>query len=185
MKEVIGNVFDFISDVETNAICITTNAMLRKNGNGIMGLGIALECRNRYPETEKYLGQMLKSRGNKLSVIGMTDHNGLFVKPYLDNYRQDLVVIFSFPTKYNWRDKSDLKLIEESCRYLVWYADGIKTVDLKGKKHGLDKIVLPVPGCNNGGLSYENEVRPLISSILDDRFVVCKRSENEESAPDV
>lgn len=179
MKEVIGNVFDFITDIETNAICITTNGMLRANGNGIMGAGIALECRNRYPETEKYLGKMLTSRGNQLSIIGMTDHNGLFVKPYLDNYRQDLVIIFSFPTKYHWRNKSDLKLIEGSCRYLVRYADGIKTIPLAGKMHKLDKIVLPVPGCNNGGLSYEDEVRPLISSILDDRFVVCRRNEND------
>lgn len=59
------------------------------------------------------------------------------------------------------------------------YVNGVKTIPLAGKMHNLDKIVLPVPGCNNGGLSYENEVRPLISSILDDRFVVCRRNEND------
>ena len=38
-------------------------------------------------------------------------------------------------------------------------------------EHGFDTVVLPRPGCGNGGLRWQ-DVRPLLGLSLDDRFIV-------------
>ena len=74
--------------------------------------------------------------------------------------------VISFPTKHHWRAKSDLKLIENSAEKLLNFA-----------KIGLvwKHIWLPVVGCGLGGLDWDTQVKPLLSSILDDRFTVVFR----------
>lgn len=68
--------------------------------------------------------------------------------------------IASFPTKHHWKDPSDINLILRSCRELVCF----------GKKY--DYILLPPPGCTNGGLNWE-EIKPLVEGILHyDKFIV-------------
>lgn len=66
--------------------------------------------------------------------------------------------IVSFPTKNKWRDKSCLVLIEDSLKSLS-LLDGV--------------IVIPRPGCSNGGLDWETCVKPLCEKYLvDDRFII-------------
>lgn len=55
-----------------------------------------------------------------------------------------------------------LPLIVDGCRALVAMADAL----------GLSRVYLPMPGCTNGRLSYEGQVRQAIAAILDDRFIV-------------
>ena len=74
----------------------------------------------------------------------------------------DLVI---FPVKNHWRDKADPGLILRSATQLAWLAEEI------GYKDRWKRVVMPRPGCENGGLAWEN-VRPLIENRLDDRFVV-------------
>jgi len=52
-------------------------------------------------------------------------------------------------------------LIRQSARQLVEMAD----------KFGWGSVVLPRPGCGNGGLDWD-DVRPILEAILDDRFTV-------------
>ena len=66
--------------------------------------------------------------------------------------------VFSFPTKYKWWDKSDLNLIIQSCKQLM-------------KLCNTSDILLPRPGCNNGGLDW-NIVKLAIEPYLDDRVVI-------------
>ena len=68
------------------------------------------------------------------------------------------------PTKNDWRDKSDLSLIERSALEL----QGLSIFDFP---EDCD-IFMPMPGCSNGGLDYKTQVRPILKNILDDRFVV-------------
>ena len=82
------------------------------------------------------------------------DEKGLHVH-ILDKYG-----VASFPTKYHWKKKSDLNLIIKSCRELVFLA----------KKW--EYVLLPPPGCTNGGLLWE-EVKPHLEHLLaDDKFVI-------------
>ena len=45
MKEVTGNIWDYPADI----VCITTNGSTTRNGSAVMGKGIALQAKERYP----------------------------------------------------------------------------------------------------------------------------------------
>lgn len=69
--------------------------------------------------------------------------------------------ILSFPTKDNWIHNSSLSLIEKSLNQLIKY-DGV--------------IILPRPGCSNGGLRWHEDVKPLCEKYLtSDRFLIVNK----------
>lgn len=122
--------------------CITTNGALRSNGYAIMGAGIALETRRRYHDIEAILGSLIKRYGNHVFDLG---------------YK-----LISFPTKYHWKQDSDLELIKRSAKELV---------DLL-KDDPARKILLTRPGCGKGNLQW-SDVKPAIEDILcEDKFVI-------------
>ncbi|MCZ2224447.1 MAG: hypothetical protein LC122_12560 [Chitinophagales bacterium] len=49
MIEVIGNLFDFVNIAD--AICITTNGIVKSNQEAVMGAGIALQAAEKFPFT--------------------------------------------------------------------------------------------------------------------------------------
>lgn len=65
--------------------------------------------------------------------------------------------LISFPVKHNWWEKADPDLIVTSANSLLGCCD----VD----------IVMPRPGCGNGGLKWE-DVKPLISFLPDRIHVI-------------
>jgi len=139
MLEEKGNLWNYPDHIVK---CITTNGIIKKNGELVMGKGIALQTKERFPDIPKILGQWVERNGNKLC--------------YIAKYG-----ICSFPTKLHWRDKSDLELIKQSC------------YDLNNMTETLNCLaVLPRPGCNNGQLNWEIEVKPVISQILSDRIYI-------------
>jgi len=144
MKEIIGNIFN---QQDADCICFTSNGIVNKEGRLIMGAGIALAFKKRYPSLPEHFGQMVKKGGNKV----------YFIPPLED----DGPNIASFPTKYDWRNLSDIALIEKSAKELVALAT----------KEGWKKIVLPRPGCSCGGLLWA-DVKKVIAPILDDRFYI-------------
>lgn len=153
MKEIKGNLFELDVDV----ICITTNGKVDKNGNAIMGGGIALQAKLYDPRLPIYLGQLLKSKGNKVHSICNSD-----------KYH-----IWSFPTKNHWRDPSDLKLIEVSCKQAMELADEWNATRMLTPVTGRSvRIAIPKPGCGLGKLDWETQVRPLCVRYLDDRFFI-------------
>src|ERR1035437_6478879 len=99
MKEVIGNMFDMPAD----AYCITTNGIIKANGRAVMGAGVALSAVRRFPECDKFLANMIKEKSHQVGVF----------------YIADNVDLISFPTKNNWKDPSDIKLIEKSANELM------------------------------------------------------------------
>jgi len=124
-------------------ICITTNGFV-KNGTGecVMGRGIALEAKNKFPKLPKELGFKITKFGN--DVFYFKDYN-----------------LFSFPVKHNWFEKADLKLIEKSCIQLLGLVNDYKFTN----------IFLPKVGCGNGKLLWK-DVKPILEFILDDRFYI-------------
>ena len=65
------------------------------------------------------------------------------------NYR-----IGAFQTKTDWKLPSTLELIEYSTEMLIQIASNYERIDM------------PVPGCQNGGLQYK-DVEPIIKRLPD------------------
>lgn len=136
-----GSIFDFTD----GAIVITTNGIIRKNGRAVMGAGIAKATRDRYTDIDLKLGKYLSKYGNRAFYMGKYDDQ----------------IVLTFPTKHDWKDKSDIELIKTSAEQIVAICD----------KWHIEKVYLPRPGCSNGGLKWE-DVKSVIEPILDDRFIV-------------
>ena len=154
MLELQGN-FDIFSLPQGSheAICVTTNGILKMNGHAVMGKGIAKQANDRFCLSEQ-LGKYLTMYGNRLFFMGNHYFNGT-----------NQFSIITFPTKYDWREDSDINLIIKSAEQLV------KTCE----KFGITKCYLPPVGCGNGNLNWEHTVKPWLSQILDDRFIVVLR----------
>ena len=108
-----------------------------------MGAGVALEAKRRHPSLPIILGQAVTGLGNEPFWIVV-----------------DGEVIVSFPTKHHWKHPSDIRLIESGAT---------KIAQMRALTDRV--VVMPRPGCGNGGLRW-SEVRPVLVPILDDRFHV-------------
>lgn len=137
MIELNGNLWFFENDYK----CVTTNGIVGSKGL-IMGVGIALQAKQRFPSLPNKVGEWVKKYGNRPFIC-----------------REELII--TFPTKHHWKDKSDINLIRDSARKIVQIVN----------KYGIKKVYMPRPGCGNGGLDWQ-EVRDCIQEIFDDRFIV-------------
>lgn len=133
VKVVKGNIFDSQAQTLVNTI----------NCVGVMGKGLALEFKNRYPAMfDKY-----KSFCDK----------GVFKPGVLWIFKaDDGKWILNFPTKVDWRNPSKIEYIEEGLKKFVeiW------------KEKGIISVAFPLLGCKNGGLDPE-EVIPLMKKYLE------------------
>ncbi len=139
MIEINGNIFDQKCD----AICITTNGIIKKNGEAVMGAGIALQAKIKYPQLPKLLAEKITQEGNKIYSFKFGNIN-----------------IVTFPTKNHWRDDSNIELIKQSLLQLVQMANN----------NEWKKVCLPRPGCNNGKLNWL-DIKKYVSK-LDNRFII-------------
>lgn len=163
MKEIIGNIFDLMLTPEVDSICITTNGIIGNDGRAIMGAGVAGEAARRWSTVRARLGKALKTFGNLPYVIGMINLEGDFqdTDASLIKDKKYRCLVWSFPTKNDFRFKSDIELIKKSAKLMAEHAD---TFELK-------QVALPRPGCSNGKLDWKT-VKTEIENILDDRFVI-------------
>ena len=149
-----GNIFELPQDKE--AVCVTTNDIVKSNGKAVMGAGIAKEADQLF-HLSNLLGKYLKQYGNRAFNLGN------FTRLNLNNSGIPIVfTVFSFPTKYDWKDDSDITLICKSAEQLMQMCD----------KFCVTKCYLPPVGCGCGNLNYQTTVKPWLEQILDDRFVV-------------
>lgn len=145
------NIFDLpLSKAE--AVCVTTNGIIKKDKTAVMGAGIAKEANTRFNLSAK-LGEYLYKYGNRTFYMGV-----------YKNGNTKLSVI-TFPTKHDWRNDSDLGLIRTSALQL-------KTIC---NKYHITKCYLPPVGCGMGNLNFDTQVRPIIEPLLDDRFIIVFR----------
>ena len=118
----IGNMFESKCATIVNAV----------NCVGVMGKGIALEFKRRYPEM--YDEYVEKCKAGEVKVG----------KPYVYN-NADGMKILNFPTKDHWRSPSRLSYVIDG---LNWFIKHYEEYEIKS-------IAFPALGCGNGGLSWE------------------------------
>lgn len=125
-----------------DAICITTNGIIKADGTAVMGKGIALEASKRYPALPLTLSRHIALYGNVPGIILQTPK------------------IVSFPTKNDWRDNSSLELIEQSAKHLAAMIEA----------NNWSKVAITKPGCANGNLQW-SDVEPIIERYLPNIYV--------------
>ncbi|MBS7671680.1 macro domain-containing protein [Croceicoccus gelatinilyticus] len=139
LSYVSGNIVDDRAQVLVN----TVNCQLSRYGNGVMGKGVALAFKERFPsimadyEAAIRSGEMRPGRallfdlpdGRKWAALGTKDH-------------------FRDPSEFSWVDK------------------GLAELGEKMREAGLKSVALPPPGCGNGGLDWK-KVEPLVHQHLE------------------
>jgi len=127
-----------IFDSETEALVNPVNCV------GVMGKGLALEFKKRYPLNFQAYEEACNSQRVKIgSMFVTTGHSW--------------PSIVNFPTKRHWRNPSRMEDIIkglEALRRHIWDTN-------------LTKISMPAVGCGLGGLRFD-EVRPEILYSLED-----------------
>lgn len=138
-----GNLFD--SDCQT--LVNTVNCY------GVMGKGIALQFKQRFPEmfdTYRYICKN-NARENHLS------HGGdIWIWDYIEMYKHKKILCFA--TKEMWQFPSRIEWIER----------GLSNFVNNYKKWNIESIAWPKLGCTNGKLDWNTQVKPLMVKYLDD-----------------
>ncbi len=134
MKIQIGDIFSS----HCQALVNTVNCV------GVMGKGIALEFKKRYPEMFAEYENLCRNNA---------------VKPGLPYFYKDLngTILLNFPTKDHWRSPSKLSYILSG---LDWFCANYQS-------NNITSIAFPPLGCGNGGLTWDI-VGPVMYSKLHD-----------------
>ena len=131
---------DLLKQGDVDAIVNTVNCV------GVMGKGIALQFKNKWPANFIAYAAACKAGQVRPGRMFVFDSGGL-VKP---NF------IINFPTKDHWRGSSKIEFIR----------DGLVDLVAQVKRLGIRSIAVPPLGCGNGGLDWA-DVRPLIEAAFE------------------
>jgi O-acetyl-ADP-ribose deacetylase (regulator of RNase III) len=126
-----GDIFDSRAQVIVNTV----------NCQGVMGKGLALAFKERFPDM--FLVYQQDCKAGRLR-IGKTTI-----------YKKSTPWILNFPTKNHWRYPSKLEYLEKGLEFLVAHY----------KKVGITSIAFPKLGAQNGKLSWD-AVGPLMAKYL-------------------
>jgi O-acetyl-ADP-ribose deacetylase (regulator of RNase III)/uncharacterized protein YwgA len=130
-----GNLLE--ADVE--ALVNTVNCV------GIMGKGIALQFRQRFPENFRLYEHATRAGDVQLGRMFVVSTRTLTNPRYIIN----------FPTKHHWREQSRLEHIKT----------GLDSLIIEVHERHIGSIAVPPLGCGNGGLNWA-DVRPLIEQAF-------------------
>ncbi|MFA5468946.1 MAG: macro domain-containing protein [Sphaerochaetaceae bacterium] len=111
---------------------------------GVMGRGVALQFKERFPANFKAYARACKLEEVKPGKM-FVFQTGELINPK---------IIINFPTKRHWKGKSRIEDIVEGL-------EDLKNVIIREK---IKSIALPPLGCGLGGLDW-NDVRPLIEEF--------------------
>lgn len=116
-----------IFDAQTDAIINTVNTV------GVMGKGIALQFKQRFPANFAVYKQACEEGSFQIGDLLITEGDSLFFK-----------YIVNFPTKKHWRQPSQYEYIERGLKSLV---KQIPELDIRS-------IAIPALGAGNGKLDW-------------------------------
>jgi len=196
MIEGAGDIWPLIIDTEVRthfAICITTNGFVKKDGRLVMGKGIAAEVVQKVPGIDLRFGTKIREEGHKTQCIERVPYTHL---PFVTTMPLEAVTvhvdILSFPVKPA-RERCDpskedqiIKRMRKSFEPRQWVPGWACTARLDMIRRSCEELLIlseqypewevvriPRPGCGNGELSWEDQVRPILAEYLtDSKFVV-------------
>ena len=132
-----------IFDVHAQAIVNPCNLV------GVAGKGLALEFKERYPDSYQHYKNMCNSSKFQMGAV---------LSYYIPNTsyyeRNETERIIYFPTKLHWKNQSDYSLIE----------DGLLALSKCTNADKLYSIAIPPLGCGLGGLE-KDKVKEMILDI--------------------
>lgn len=147
-KERVGDIWSSGADL----ICVTTNPIINKRGDVVMGRGTARQAKDRFPGIASRFAEQIRLYGHHVQII--------WSEP----------LIACFPVKHDWKDAADLELIQRSAVELYAMVSAKPSMRHAALPINVE-VALPRPGCSNGRLLWEN-VKPVLVPILDERFTV-------------
>lgn len=127
-----GNIFESKMQTITNTV----------NCNGVMGCGLALQFKKKFPEYYEIYRQKCN--------LGEVEIGKVYI------YKKSTPWILTFPTKTHWRWDSQLWYIENGLDFFVDNYENMSIIS----------IAIPALGCNNGKLDW-NVVKPIIIKKLE------------------
>lgn len=137
IKFVSGDMFSHEADIRINTV----------NCVGVMGAGVALMFKNRYPEMFKDYVKACERNEVKPGQPHVWEEASLLSK----------CTIINLPTKVHWKNPSKYEYIEKG---LIWLREF-----LRNRENA--KVTLPALGCGHGGLDW-NIVKEMIIKYLGD-----------------
>lgn len=152
-----------ITDVRGDLLGDAAEAIVNTvNTEGVMGKGIALQFKQRYPDNYRAYRAACKRREVRLGSMFVVATGALAGPRYIVN----------FPTKGHWRERSRIEDVEDGLHDLVKVIGEL----------GIRSIAMPPLGCGNGGLDWAR-IRPLIVEALGDLPDLDVRLYAPEGAP--
>lgn len=127
-------------EAQTEAIVNTVNTV------GIMGKGIALQFKQRFPDNYFIYKKACDQNLLKIGDLLITENNSLFFK-----------YIINFPTKEHWRNPSKYEYVEK----------GLDALIEEIRKRNIKSVALPPLGAGNGKLDWEK-----VKEILNEKLIV-------------
>lgn len=137
IKLVKGNLLN----AETEALVNTVNTV------GVMGKGIALQFKKKFPQNYVVYRKACKDKTFNTGEVLTVEVGDLLRRQ----------IIINFPTKAHWRSPSKYEYISE----------GLKALKAEIIKHKINSIAIPPLGCGNGGLEW-TKVKSMIEESLQD-----------------
>lgn len=128
-------------EADVDALVNTVNTV------GVMGKGIALMFKERFPKNMQEYADACKSGEVQTGKMFVTSTDELVGAKWIVN----------FPTKQHWRAKSQMNWIEEGLQDLRRFI----------VENNVKSIAIPPLGAGNGGLNWD-EVKPRIENALAD-----------------
>lgn len=126
-------------EANTEALVNTVNTV------GVMGKGIALQFKNRFPTNFKIYRDACKNKTFSVGEILVVEEGDLYNKKYIIN----------FPTKAHWKQDSKYEYI----------SSGLIALKKALKEYGINSVAIPPLGCGNGGLDWE-----IVRKMIEDAF---------------
>lgn len=146
MKQRQGDMWSAFDSAEL--FLVTTNSFTRNDGALVMGRGIALETKERFPEFPYRAGEWLKVSGLRMGKYGL-------LLPYADT-DHPLHKLGCFQVKYHFKEAAELDLIQYSVELLNQLVE----------EDSLQDVHLNFPGIGAGQLRYD-DVLPVVSRLSD------------------
>ena len=128
-----GDMFAVEADIRVNTV----------NCVGVMGAGVALAFKKRYPAM--FRDYVKKCKAGKIRI------------GQLDIWKTSTEWIVNFPTKQDWRVSSKYEYVES----------GLIALRIYLKQQGRVRVVLPALGCGHGGLEWDR-IKKTIGEWLHD-----------------